>query len=84
MIFTKANLIETLQNNIVTVTFTKVNGQERIIKCTLLSEHIPNAPTANGKTLIDESNSVIAVWDLENNGWRAFRVEGVKSISIGS
>lgn len=84
MIFTKANLIETLQNNIVTVTFTKVNGQERIIKCTLLPEHIPNAPTANGKTLIDESNSVVAVWDLENNGWRAFRVEGVKSISIGS
>jgi len=31
MIFTKENLIDMLRNNIVTVTFTKVNGEERMV-----------------------------------------------------
>jgi len=44
MIFTKENLVDMLRNNIVTVTFTKVNGDERVMQCTLLPEYVPNAP----------------------------------------
>jgi WYL_2, Sm-like SH3 beta-barrel fold len=84
MIFTKENLIDMLRNNIVTVTFTKVNGEERVMKCTLMSEYVPNAPTNNGQILLQESEAkTVSVWDTEANGWRSFRVESVKSISMG-
>lgn len=84
MIFTKENLTDMLRNNIVTVTFTKVNGEERVMKCTLMSEYVPNAPSNNGQVLLQESESkAVSVWDTEANGWRSFRVDSVKSISMG-
>jgi len=84
MIFTKENLIDMLRNNVITVTFTKVNGQERTMKCTLMAEYVPNAPTNNGQVLLEESESkAISVWNTELNGWRSFRVDSVKSISMG-
>jgi hypothetical protein len=84
MIFTKENLIDMLRNNIVTVTFTKVNGEERTMKCTLMAEYVPNAPSNNGQVLLQESESkAVSVWDTEMNGWRSFRVDSVKSISMG-
>lgn len=82
--FTRDGLIDMLRSNIVTVTFTKVNGDERIMTCTLLSEHIPNAPTTNGQVVVKETSSnTVSVWDVNANGWRSFRVENVKSISMG-
>lgn len=84
MIFTKENLIDMLRNNIVTVTFTKVNGEERTMKCTLMAEYVPNAPSNNGQVLLQESESkAVSVWDTEVNGWRSFRIDSVKSISMG-
>lgn len=84
MIFTKENLVDTLRHNIVTVTFTKVDGTERVMKCTLMSEHIPNAPSTNGEIVLKETTSkTISVWDTEASGWRSFRVDNVKSISMG-
>lgn len=84
MIFTKENLIDMLRNNVVTVTFTKVNGEERVMQCTLMSEYVPNAPTNNGQMLLQESEAkTVSVWDTQANAWRSFRVENVKSISMG-
>ena len=84
MIFTKENLIDMLRNNVVTVTFTKVSGEERVMRCTLMSEYVPNAPSNNGQVLIQESESkAVSVWDMEANGWRSFRVDSVKNISMG-
>ena len=83
--FTRDGLIDLLRNNIVSVTFTKVSGEERVMRCTLLAEHIPNASTQNGEIVIESKNSSnnVAVWDVEANGWRSFRVASVKNVSIG-
>jgi hypothetical protein len=84
MIFTKENLIELLKTNVVTVTFTKVDGTERTMKCTLLGEYVPNA--GSGQMLLQENrggDTNISVWDTEVSGWRSFRVGSVKSISVG-
>lgn len=81
--FTKDNLVELLKSNVVTVTFTKVDGTERTMKCTLLSEYVP-APS--GKVLLQENAGTdgnISVWDTEVNGWRSFRVSNVKSVTVG-
>jgi hypothetical protein len=85
MIFTKENLVDMLRNNIVTVTFTKVNGDERVMRCTLRSEMIPNAPTQNGELVVEQkqSSNNVSVWDVDSQGWRSFRVASVRSISVG-
>jgi hypothetical protein len=84
MIFSRENLIDMLRTNVVTVTFTKVNGEERVMQCTLLPEYVPNAPTNNGQVLLQESEAkAVSVWDVQANGWRSFRVDSVKSISMG-
>ena len=83
MIFTRENITELLRSSVVTVTFTKANGEERVMKCTLLGEYVPNAAT-NGRVLLTENTgNSISVWDVEANSWRAFRVDSVKNVSIG-
>lgn len=82
--FTKESLVDLLKNNVVTVTFTKVDGSERTMKCTLLGEYVP--PPVEGKVLLQEnagSDNNISVWDTEVNGWRSFRVSNVKSVTVG-
>jgi hypothetical protein len=85
MVFTKENLLDLLRSNVVTVTFTKVDGTERTMKCTLLGEYVP-APATNGQVLLQENrggDNNISVWDTETKDWRSFRVSNVKSIKIG-
>lgn len=69
-----------LSEGVATVTFTKVDGTERSMKCTLNNKIIPQTTeekkTARTKT---ENPNVISVWDTENNGWRSFRWDSIKA-----
>lgn len=85
-IFTRDGLVDILRHNIVSVTFTKVNGEERVMKCTLQVNYIPNASSQNGELVIENSKTTsnnLSVWDIDANGWRSFRIASVKNISIG-
>lgn len=70
-----------LQNSVSNVTFTKKNGDERIMKCTLMPEHLPPAEVKENteKTEKAVNTDVLAVWDLEAEGWRSFRLDSVKN-----
>ena len=73
-----------LRSEIVELTFTKKDGTERVMKCTLAEQKIPaeNAPKGSERAKSDEA---VAVFDLENQGWRSFRWDRLKRIdfSIG-
>lgn len=86
MIFTKETIASMLRDSVVTVTFTKVDGTERVMKCTLMSEYVPvNQNSASNQVLLQETgnDNNISVWDVEAKGWRSFRISSVKSVSIG-
>jgi hypothetical protein len=74
-----------LQNNVAMVVFTKADGTERELKCTLLPEYLP-FDFNNGQQLLQEDltftqqPTTISAWDLEANAWRSFRVDSVKNI----
>lgn len=77
----KHELKEIIQNGVVTVIFTKADGTERTMKCTLLPEYLPQ----QGQFLVEssnrkENNAVLSVWDIDANGWRSFRLDSVKEI----
>ena len=66
------------------VTFTKKDGTERKMRCTLNENAIPSekVPKNSEKTKSEQS---IAVFDVEKSDWRSFRFDSVKKIefSIG-
>jgi hypothetical protein len=72
-------LKQILENSVATVVFTKVNGEQREMKCTLLSEYFP--VVEKQQLTKKENESTIAVWDVENNGWRSFRMDSINSVS---
>lgn len=76
----------TLQEAVCIVDFTKVNGENRLMKCTLLQDQIPEQKPLEetletGFSPKPVNESVLAVWDLEANGWRSFRIDSVNSIT---
>ena len=71
-------LIGLLQNSPVEVTFTKKDGTERIMKCTLQEEYLPE--TVGGERKKNEDS--LAVYDLDVEGWRSFRWDSVKRINF--
>jgi hypothetical protein len=80
----KYKLEQLLRDNIMEISFTKVDGTERRMKCTLKSTIIP---TNIKEEYSDEElqsvtrrvapENVMPVWDVEKNGWRSFRVDRV-------
>jgi hypothetical protein len=81
----KYELKQQLQGNVATVVFTKADGTERTMRCTLLAEYLP---VPEGAQLLTESvrkenDNVLSVWDIENGGWRSFRLDSIKSIAVG-
>ena len=63
---------EALRKGTVIVTFTKRNGEVRELVCTLQAGVIPEV---YGST--PPSDSLVTVWDLENDAWRSFRVDSL-------
>ena len=73
-----ARLIEALTKGTVTVTFQKIDSDEiRVMPCTLN----PTLLEANGITstvdAISPDSEHLAVWSLDKDAWRSFRVSTV-------
>jgi hypothetical protein len=76
-----------LKDELVTLTFTKKDGTERVMKCTLSENIIPQAPVSEETTKNRKiSAEAQAVYDVEAEGWRSFRWDSLKQIefSLGS
>ena len=58
-----------------TITFTKVNGDERVMKCTTDPTYImfKDPAVLESKSDRKQSKDVISVYDLENNAWKSFQ-----------
>lgn len=73
-------ILQSLREGVVTVKFTKKDGTERDMKCTLQESYIsPYEKKTDREKVASDSN--ISVWDIENQGWRSFRVDSVISIA---
>lgn len=76
-----------LQSEVVTLTFTKKDGSERVMQATLSESRIPSSgkstESAGTRNYSDEAQPV---YDVEANGWRSFRWDSLCKIefSIGS
>ena len=66
----------------VTVVFTKKDGTERAMLCTLIESKIPGdkqpkTPTEVGST----TGQAVRVFDIDKGEWRSFRWDSVKTVN---
>lgn len=67
------------------VTFTKKDGTERNMRCTLVEGRIPadKKPTQQTSTTSSQiAGSAVRVFDTEKNEWRSFRWDSVTQVEF--
>jgi hypothetical protein len=77
--FTHDYIYNKLKSGIATVTFTKVDGSVRNMRCTLSNDYLPSEFQGKG-SMITEAGNVIRVFDLDIREWRSFRVDSVTNV----
>ena len=78
---TRDEIVTELKEGLLEVTFTKANGEERVMKCSLHKTFTANLTEEVKKTNQRKINEdVIPVWDIAKGGWRSFRVDSITSI----
>lgn len=76
---TKDEIVRKLKDSDLQVTFTKVDGATRVMKCT------SNIPESAGNSKISDprapkGDNVVTVYDIESNGWRSFHADKVQEV----
>ena len=82
---TKPDLKNLLEQNVVVVDFTKLNGDKRVMTCTLREDMKPRATktdTMSQKAVREISDAVVSVWDVNAKGWRSFRYDRINAVNI--
>jgi len=84
---TRQGLLDLLSDEIVDVTFDKLNGDERTMKCTLMPRMLPPAQREDilsQAKIRNLEDKVFVVWavDIDPPAWRSFRYDRVKAVKI--
>jgi hypothetical protein len=82
---TREELYELLQKEVAVVTFTKLNGDERKMPCTLIENFLPPAKKddpVSQKKVREISDKVIAAWAVESKAFRSFRYDRVTKVEV--
>ena len=71
-----------LREGPVIVTFTKKNGEERVIRCTLQEGKFPLYEKKTDRERVP-NKELLSVWDLEKEEWRSFKLDSIKNVEFG-
>lgn len=71
-----------LQTEIVTVTFIKKDGTERVMNCTTNPEVVPKVEIKEGAKPRKQSETTMRVFDTDIKEWRSFTVKSIKQLSV--
>lgn len=76
-------LLKDLKQAVVEVTFTKVNGEKRVMRCSLDPRYVKVPMDMNHleeQHKKKENKDIIVCWDVHVGGWRSFRVDSVEYV----
>lgn len=65
-----------------TITFTKKDGSERVMRCTLRPDKLPVQEVKENANPRKQSDTAMAVYDLDAQGWRSFTIRSVKRVEF--
>ena len=73
-------LVKNLKKMNAEVTFTKLNGDVRVIQCTLQESVVPEKTTSGERKIANPD--VLPVWDIEKSAWRSFRYDTITNVKF--
>lgn len=82
---TRTDLQNILRQNVLVVDFTKLNGDKRVMTCTLREDMKPRATkddTMSQKKVRELNEEVVSVWDVNAKGWRSFRYNRINNVDV--
>ena len=71
-----------LRNQELTIIFTKKDGTDRVMRCTLDPNKLPIKENTETTSQRKTNNETMAVFDLEAQGWRSFTKKSVKCVDF--
>lgn len=78
----KEQALKDLRQGICKVTFTKANGEIRVMHCTLNESELPPQKHIEEEIQKKKPNpNALAVWDVQKKDWRSFRWDSIKEFS---
>jgi len=77
----REQMLDLLQENVCAVTFAKVDGEVRVMPCTLAPALLPRIEKEPAVAR-SQNADVMSVWCTDKAGWRSFRVANVHSIRV--
>ncbi len=80
--FDKETLKSELQSFVAKITFTKADGSNREMTCTLKPSLLPEVKLVEAHVPRKQNDDVLAVWDLDNNAWRSFRLDSIIEVQL--
>ena len=78
---TEEALTQMLKEQILKVTFLKLDGDQRIMTCTKSLNYIPERSRPNN-TSKPSKPGTINVWDIDADNWRSFRYDRVQAVEL--
>ena len=81
---TKSTLEKLLKQEILEIKFKKKDGSDRTMLCSLRKEFLPKQEINETKKVKKENENALAVWDLEKDSFRSFRIDSVTNYQIVS
>lgn len=82
--FNYDKVLDQLRSNVLQVTFNKVNGEQRVMPCTLQTDYMPELSESKVNQVEDFSvnKSVIRAFAIDKQSWRSFRVDNITAIEV--
>lgn len=77
--YTKEDIKNLAIKGIIKVRFQKTDGTIRNMRCTLNPKYLPVQTDLEEHTT-KENSTILAVWDLDKEGWRSFRINSVLKV----
>ncbi len=79
----KESLQELLRNFVAVVTFTKKDGTERVMKCTL-KQDIAIPHERKTERVKEPKDNLLPVWDIDASAWRTITVPNILTVEINA
>ena len=79
---TRDNLIGIMKDKVVELTFIKKDGTERVMYCTLKEDLLPVTEVKEETKERKVNEDVLAVYDVDAEGWRSFRWDSLIQIRL--
>jgi hypothetical protein len=78
----KEKLKNILKQNVVSISFKKLDGSDRKMICSLKEDILPVIESKEPTKKKTENENVLPVWDIEKNAFRSFRIDSLTDYSI--